>query len=59
MTAVVQAKVADTMLAFVRVARLNISDRHVRARSRNPIESTFDTVRLRTKVTKGLVSRAA
>ncbi len=39
--------------------RLPAAEHWIRLRTTNPIESTFATVRLRTKVTKGAGSRAA
>ena len=52
------AKVTDeleTLLAFYDFP----AEHHVHLRTTNPIESTFSTVRLRTRVTKGAGSRAA
>jgi putative transposase len=45
----------DPLLAFLD----HPAEHHVHLRSTNPIESTFSTVRLRTRVTKGAGSRAA
>jgi len=45
----------DTLLAFLDFP----AEHHVHLRTSNPIESTFSTVRLRTRVTKGAGSRAA
>jgi transposase-like protein len=45
----------DPLLAFLDLP----AEHHVHLRSTNPIESTFSTVRLRTRVTKGAGSRAA
>jgi transposase-like protein len=45
----------DVLLAFLDFP----AEHHVHLRTSNPIESTFSTVRLRTRVTKGAGSRAA
>lgn len=45
----------DALLAFLDYP----AEHHVHLRTTNPIESTFSTVRLRTRVTKGAGSRAA
>jgi transposase-like protein len=45
----------DALLAFLDYP----AEHHVHLRTSNPIESTFSTVRLRTRVTKGAGSRAA
>ena len=45
----------DVLLAFLDYP----AEHHVHLRTSNPIESTFSTVRLRTRVTKGAGSRAA
>ncbi len=45
----------DTLLAFLDYP----TEHHIHLRTTNPIESTFATVRLRTRVTKGAGSRAA
>lgn len=45
----------DVLLAFLDYP----AEHHVHLRTSNPIESTFATVRLRTRVTKGAGSRAA
>ena len=45
----------DALLAFYDFP----TEHHIHLRSTNPIESTFSTVRLRTRVTKGAGSRAA
>lgn len=45
----------DELLAFYDFP----AERWIHLRTTNPIESTFATVRLRTKVTKGAGSRAA
>ncbi|GAT17614.1 transposase, partial [Mycolicibacterium thermoresistibile] len=45
----------DTLLGFYRYP----AEHWIHLRTTNPIESTFATVRLRTKVTKGPGSRAA
>lgn len=45
----------DTLLAFLDYP----AEHHIHLRTTNPIESTFATVRLRTRVTKGAGSRAA
>src|ERR1039458_7165632 len=48
-------KDADALLAFFDFP----AEHWVRLKTTNPIESTFATVRLRTKITKGPGSRAA
>jgi len=45
----------DILLAFLDFP----AEHHVHLRTSNPIESTFSTVRLRTRVTEGAGSRAA
>jgi len=45
----------DALLAFYDFP----AEHHIHLRTTNPIESTFSTVRLRTRVTKGAGSRAA
>lgn len=45
----------DALLAFYDFP----TEHHIHLRSTNPVESTFSTVRLRTRVTKGAGSRAA
>jgi len=45
----------DVLLAFLDFP----AEHHIHLRTSNPIESTFSTVRLRTRVTKGAGSRAA
>lgn len=45
----------DVLLAFLDYP----AEHHIHLRTSNPIESTFSTVRLRTRVTKGAGSRAA
>ena len=52
------AKVTDELDALLTFLD-SPAEHHVHLRSTNPIESTFSTVRLRTRVTKGAGSRAA
>lgn len=52
------AKVTDELDALLAFHDYPV-EHHVHLRSTNPIESTFSTVRLRTRVTKGAGSRAA